>query len=128
VYYSANEKSSPWVGNHPRDFKEIKMIFAAFDSSIVWPDLISNFGPLVGIVLFFIWRDWKREDALSSRLEKLEDYQRETLINLVERSTTALAQNAECLTRVVCVVEKLCTSCPYVTDCKPESLDDGRNK
>jgi hypothetical protein len=78
--------------------------------------LASNFGPLIGIVLFFIWRDWKREDALRIRVEKLEDYQRETLVNLVERSTTALAQNAECLSWVARATERLCDRCPYVED------------
>lgn len=77
-------------------------------------ELLANFGPLVGIVLFFIWRDWKREDALSARVEKLEDYQRDTLVHLVERSTTALAQNAECLSWVAHVMERLCSRCPYV--------------
>jgi len=85
----------------------------------VWTGLISNFGPLVGIVLFFIWRDWKREDALSVRVEKLEDYQRETLVNLVERSTTALAQNAECLSWVARVMERLCSRCPFVEVTEP---------
>lgn len=77
-------------------------------------ELLTNFGPLVGIVLFFIWRDWKREDALSTRVERLEDYQRDTLSHLVERSTTALAQNAECLSWVAHVMERLCSRCPYV--------------
>jgi hypothetical protein len=88
-------------------------IFAAFGADM-WTELIANFGPLVGIVLFFIWRDWRREDALTKRVEKLEDYQRDTLVNLVERSTTALAQNAECLSWVARVMERLCSRCPFV--------------
>ncbi len=91
----------------------METLFAAFGSDM-FTDLIANFGPLIGIVLFFIWRDWKREDALSSRVEKLEDYQRDTLFNLVERSTTALAQNAECLSWVARVMERLCKHCPYI--------------
>jgi len=90
-------------------------------------NLISNFGPLVGIVLFFIWRDWKREDALSARVEKLEDYQRDTLLNLVERSTTALAQNAECLSWVARVMERLCSRCPFVElNETPEGVKDAK--
>ena len=80
----------------------------------VLTQLAANFGPLVGIVLFFIWRDWRREDALSARVEKLEDYQRDTLVSLVDRSTTALSQNAECLSWVARVMERLCSRCPFV--------------
>jgi len=88
-------------------------------------ELLGQFGPLIGIVLFFIWRDWKREDALSARVERLEDYQRDTLVHLVERSTTALAQNAECLSWVAHVVERLCSRCPYIGVNKaPEGIKD----
>jgi hypothetical protein len=90
-------------------------------------NMVSNFGPLVGIVLFFIWRDWKREDALSARVEKLEDYQRDTLVNLIERSTTALGQNAECLSWVARVMERLCSRCPFVElNETPEGVKDVR--
>ena len=88
-------------------------LIAVFGADM-WTELLANFGPIVGLVLFFIWRDWKREDALSTRVEKLEDYQRETLANLVERSMTVLAQNAECLSWVARVVERLCNRCPFV--------------
>jgi len=87
--------------------------------------LLEQFGPLVGVILFFIWRDWKREDALSTRVESLENYQRDTLYHLVERSTTALAQNAECLKWVGHVMERLCNRCPYVEiDGAPEGVKD----
>lgn len=88
-------------------------LLANFGSDM-WVQLLSNFGPLIGVVLFFIWRDWKREDALTTRVQALEDYQKETLLNLVERSTTALAQNAECLRWVARVMERLCSRCPFV--------------
>jgi len=74
----------------------MEVIFAVVDADTL-TQLVANFGPLAGVVLFFIWRDWKREDTLSARVEKLETYQRETLTSLIERAITALAQNAECL-------------------------------
>jgi len=74
----------------------MEVIFAVVDADTL-TQLVANFGPLAGVVLFFIWRDWKREDTLSARVEKLETYQRETLSSLIERAITALAQNAECL-------------------------------
>lgn len=95
----------------------------------MFEELLTSFGPLIGIVLFFIWRDWKREDALSTRVEKLEDYQRDTLVNLVEQSTTALAQNAECLSWVARVMERLCNRCPYIeASAAPEGVRDAKRR
>lgn len=75
-------------------------------------ELLKDFGPMVGVILFFIWRDWKREDALFIRVEKLEEYQQTTLATLVERSTTVLAQNAECFKWVCRVMERFCNYFP----------------
>jgi hypothetical protein len=58
-------------------------------------DLFKEFGPLIGIVLFFIWRDWKREDKLVERVEKLEEYQQETLAALVKENITVIAANTQ---------------------------------
>lgn len=57
--------------------------------------LMHDFGPIIGIILFFIWRDWKREDRLVSRVEALEKYQMETLENLVKENIQVIAHNTE---------------------------------
>jgi hypothetical protein len=54
-------------------------------------DLAKDFGPLVGIVLFFIWRDWRREENLFERVQKLEDYNTETLTNMVKEQAMLIA-------------------------------------
>ena len=46
--------------------------------------LLKDFGPLVGVVIFFIWRDWKREENLVERVQKLEDFNTEVLANIVK--------------------------------------------
>jgi len=61
------------------------------------PELLHDFGPIIGVILFFIWRDWKREDKLQERVTKLETYQQQTLIKLVTDTTAALTQNSEFL-------------------------------
>lgn len=75
---------------------------------IVFSKLVSEVGPLVGVILFFLWRDGKREDSLVERIVKLEDYQRDTLINLVEHSSTALVQNTEALKQTSHIMEAFC--------------------
>lgn len=73
-------------------------------------ELLKNFGPLAGAVLFFIWRDWKREERLSSRIEKLEDEQREIILPLVERSTHVIAENTSVMQRLEQSLQKLAES------------------
>jgi hypothetical protein len=79
-----------------------------------WASMLRELGPLMGVILFFIWRDWKREARLSERVEKLEDYQKDTLVHLVEKGTTVLVQNSEVMKWVGRVVENLCDRCPNI--------------
>ena len=70
-------------------------------------DLIREFGPLAGIVLFFIWRDWKREDRSTSRIEKIEDEMRKVIMPLVERSTKVIAKNSHVMRENAAVMREL---------------------
>lgn len=58
-------------------------------------DLAKDFGPLVGIVLFFIWRDWRREQNLIDRVQKLEDFNTEVLTSIVKEQAMIIATNTE---------------------------------
>jgi hypothetical protein len=58
-------------------------------------DMVKDFGPLVGIILFFIWRDWRREENLVSRVMKLEEFNTEVLTGLVKETTAVIATNTE---------------------------------
>jgi len=79
-----------------------------------WRTILQEAGPALSIVIFFIWRDWRRETRLSTRVEKLEDYQRETLTQLVEKGTTAMVQSSEVLKWVGNILERVPTECPYI--------------
>lgn len=57
--------------------------------------LLKDFGPLVGIVLFFIWRDWRREENLVDRVTKLEDFNTEVLTAIVKEQAEVIATNTE---------------------------------
>lgn len=57
--------------------------------------LLKDFGPLVGIILFFIWRDWRREENLLERVQKLEDFNTEVLSNMVKEQAAIIAINTE---------------------------------
>jgi len=69
--------------------------------------VIQEYGPLAGVVIFFLWRDFKREDRLLSRVEKLEDEQREIILPLVQKSTDVIARNTEVMERLERTFEKV---------------------
>lgn len=62
--------------------------------------ILQEYGPLIAAVAFFLWRDYKREDRLSTRVEKLEDEQRHIILPLVEKSTAVIARNTEVMERL----------------------------
>ncbi len=93
--------------------------------SFPWVEILKDVGPFIGIIIFFVWRDWRREEILLKRVEILETYQKETLENLIEKSTTALAQSSECIKWIGRVLEHLVRVCPRIIgqNCdKPETL------
>ena len=59
--------------------------------------LVQNWGPWLGLVLFFIWRDYIRERTLQTRLAAVEDFQRTTLTTLTRDSIMARAEVATAL-------------------------------
>lgn len=90
-----------------------------------WVEIIKIVGPSVAIIVFFVWRDWQREIHLTTRVETLEKYQKETLEKLVEKSTVALTQSTDCLKWIGRLIERLARFCPKMlnAECeKPESL------
>jgi len=68
--------------------------------------LLQTFGPSVGIICFFLYRDMKRENRFMARIESLESYQKDTLAQLVERSTIALDQSTNCLRWIGRIVKR----------------------
>jgi hypothetical protein len=71
-------------------------------------DLISvlkDFGPIAGTILFFIWRDWKREENLVERVKQLEDFNTEVLTQMVKEMSAIIAANTEQLRLVNLVSE-----------------------
>lgn len=85
-----------------------------------WLPLLRDFGPVIGVLIFFVWKDWRREDRLSGRVEKLETYQKETLALLVEKSTESIAQSSEIIKWVGRILERVPTECPYVESPRQE--------
>lgn len=91
-----------------------------------WATILKEYGPLILVIVFFIYRDWQREIQLSRRIENLETYQKDVLKSLVEKTTVALVHSTECLKWIGRLIERLINSCPKMIgqDCnKPDDLD-----
>ena len=75
------------------------ILFASgeFDDAI---ELIKQFGPFFLAVVFFLWRDWRREDRLSNRLDELENEQRAVLLPLVTDCSAVIARNTAVMERI----------------------------
>jgi MoxR-like ATPase len=72
-------------------------------------DLLKDFGPLIGTILFFIWRDWKREESLVNRVEKLEDFNNEVLVKMATEQASIIATNTEVVKMNTEMLDKITT-------------------
>ena len=69
--------------------------------------LFQNYGPFVAAVVFFIWRDYCREDRLTTRIKELEDEQREVILPLVTNCTEVITKNTQVMEQNVKVMDRL---------------------
>ena len=67
--------------------------------------VLKDFGPYIGVILFFIWRDWRREEGLVNRVKSLEKFNTEVLVSLVKETTAVIAANTEQLRLINLVTE-----------------------
>lgn len=57
--------------------------------------IIGEYGLPIALVVFFIWRDWKREKDMTLRIRTLEDEVRTIYRELVERVLNVITTNSE---------------------------------
>jgi hypothetical protein len=67
-------------------------------------DLITAIGPVAGLLavaaIFFLWRDYRREDRLTTRVASLETDFREVLLPLVRTSSAVIERNTAVMERL----------------------------
>ncbi len=56
----------------------------------MWVELIKEVGPYIGLMFFFIWRDYRREEKLVKQIDNLNEFIKETLMDLIEKTNEAL--------------------------------------
>lgn len=55
-----------------------------------WVELIKEVGPYLGLMFFFIWRDYRREEMLVKQNQTLDAFIRNELMDCVNKTTEAL--------------------------------------
>jgi hypothetical protein len=52
--------------------------------------VMKEYGPFVALIGFFVWRDYKREQSLGKVITELQEFQRNTLLTLIQKTTEAI--------------------------------------
>lgn len=55
-----------------------------------WVELIKQVGPYLGLMFFFIWRDYRREEQLVKQIDSLNVFIRNELMDLIDKTNEAL--------------------------------------
>ena len=55
-----------------------------------WVQLIKEVGPYLGIMFFFIWRDYRREEQLVKQINELQTFIRDELMDLIDKTNEAI--------------------------------------
>lgn len=54
--------------------------------------IIKQVGPLFALIIFFVWRDFRREQRLETKLDELNIFVRDRLMQALERNNEILTQ------------------------------------
>ena len=82
--------------------------------------LVADYGIPFALVVFFVWRDYKREQKLSGIITKLEQEMRDILTKQATNVTKALINNTACMREIIGILRK----CP----CSSEAIKEGQLK
>lgn len=82
-------------------------ILFAFNGLTEMSWLFQNYGPFIAAVVFFVWRDYCREDRLTLRINQLEDEQREVILPLVTSCTEVITKNTQVMEQNAKVMDRL---------------------
>jgi len=55
-----------------------------------WVSLGKELGPYLSLMLFFIWRDFRREERMEKQINSLNEFIRTELMSLIEKTNGAL--------------------------------------
>lgn len=91
--------------------------------------LLKEFGLPVVLVLFFVWRDWKREQSMAAKIGVLETEMRDVLFSIVRDATVTMSKNSDVLTNLIRVLERVpCLSKGFCALANSQGKESDANK
>ena len=82
-------------------------------------NLVEKYGLPTALVLFFVVRDWLRENRMAARINALESQIRDILAKALIDSTTAIVKNSDVLAQLVDLLQRIpCLPCKLSEDLK----------
>ena len=69
--------------------------------------IIESAGPIAALIVFFIYRDYRREQRMTDRLTAIEDFQREILLKLVADTAEVIRETNTINSDVLEVLEAI---------------------
>jgi hypothetical protein len=69
--------------------------------------LATNTSVSVALVVFFVWRDRQREVSRENEIKDMADFQRDTLVTLVQSTTQALTESSSTNVAATKAIEEL---------------------
>ncbi len=88
--------------------------------------LLQTWGPAIGpalvLLAFFLWKDYRREDRLQGRIEKLEQEHRDVVLPMVEKCAQVIASNTEVMKRVLIVLTQRARADSHEARCVLDKL------
>jgi hypothetical protein len=84
-----------------------------------WSDILSFLqtwgpvgGPALGVLIFILWKDFRREDRLQTRIENLEKEQKDVILPMVEKYAELTTRSTDVMARLELVLSR-CLRCEY---------------
>jgi len=66
--------------------------------------IMSDYGVPIALLIFFVWRDFRREETMSAVIRRLEGEMREILKEQVASVTRALINNTACMRELIAML------------------------
>ena len=66
-------------------------------------------GPALAVLIFFLWKDWRRELRLQERIERLEQDQKDVILPMMEKCVSVISRNTEVMVQVGALLTRYVT-------------------
>ena len=85
---------------------------------------VTEVGDPAALVVLFVFWSWKREEKLTSRVTESENYIRQELLNMIQRTVHAMEDNTVAYRQVIELVGDLSKTVTVLAEARPCKYDE----